>query len=127
MSNGSGFLSAFNSVMANTGNTDILTGVTTLPADTSGNQGSYMCVGNLLINFNNRSTGYISRTSTFLEFAYPYTDTPYSVIATNYDRTLPLYSVYNVNNSYSGITFDATTSIANVQFIAIGPRPSTLS
>jgi hypothetical protein len=114
--------------MATTDNTDILTGVTTdtVYLQSLNNytvQGSYMCVGNLLINFNNyKSNNIVTTNSSSLLFACPYTATPYSVIATHHTSTLPTYT-FNA----TGITFDATTSIANVQFIAIGPRPSTLS
>lgn len=122
MSNGSGFISAFNSVLSNTGNIDILTKTTTVTLSSSFGtyvKGSYMCVGDLLINFNGISTA--NTTSTRLTFAQSYADTPYSVIATNYAGTLPQYSF-----DVSGISFTSSTTLANVQFIAIGPRPTSL-
>ena len=108
----------------NVSNIDILTKTATETVATgfSGNiptKGSYMCVGDLLINFNKTNNSTVS--SRRLVFAHLYANTPYSVIATNYDSNLPAYSF-----DVSGISFSTTTTLENVQFIAIGPRPTIL-
>ena len=125
MSNGSGFISGFTSSLNNSNKIDILTKTATetvaVASELGGNptKGSYMCVGDLLINFNNTNNSLNENAR--LAFAHSYANTPYSVIATNYNSNLPAYSF-----DVSGISFSTSTRLVDVQFIAIGPRPISL-
>jgi hypothetical protein len=75
----------------------------------------FFCLGNLLIQFNDRPSTTRALTSIINSLSFPikYTTTPYSVVSNNYDST--------VTFTASQIT---STTTANVNFLSIGPRPA---
>ena len=99
-----------------------------LPSITPQVSGRYFCIGDLLIQFNTNSIPNNQNTGSYqLDFPISYDDTPYTVMLTgtrqnNNDQVITTLNSFTT----SRFTFSIKNNNGWVNFIAIGPRPSSL-
>lgn len=127
--NFSNFISNF----TNLSNIDIISSVSgqvTLvanPSTTVQVVGRYFCIGDLLIQFSSNmlSTNQDETTYT-LPFPYPYDATPYTVMLTPTNVGGNRVNVTLQSFDQSSFVFNISNNKGWANFVAIGPRPSSL-
>ena len=125
------YFSNFISNFTDLSNIDIITSasdnIALLPAPLSYN-GQYFCVGNLLIQFNTSTIQNQNSSANYtLNFPISYDTTPYTILLTGTnDDNNTIVDVTLKTFTSSDFTFRIGTNNGWINFLAIGPRPSSL-